>query len=181
MTILDYIYLGLLALGLILGLVRGFLKIAFALVGVVVVSIATSYLSPCVDQWLVSVIATEGTRAIVAMVATFLVLAIVYGIITKLISKLINKISILGWINRLLGAVVGVAIVYLVFSLLSSLILGSSEGMLVGLKNLLQPSFESSWIITNIYGGMENPEKNFFGKWLIENFIEQISKFLPEA
>lgn len=182
MTILDYAYLILLAVAFFLGLVKGFLKIAFALVGVVVVSIGASYLSPYADGWLTSVIASDGTRAIVAMVATFLALSIIYGFITKLISKLINKISILGWINRLLGAATGVAIVYLVFALVTSLVFNSAEeGILSNFASLIKEPFSESWIITNIYGGAENPEKNFFGGWLIENFLEKINQIAPAS
>lgn len=180
-TTLDYIWLILFAAGLIFGLVKGFMKMAFAAIGVVVVFVATSYLSPYVDGWLVSAIENGGTRAIVAMIVTFVVLSIVYGLITKLINKLINKVPVLGWINRALGAVVGAGIVYLVFSLLTSLVFNSYEGTLTNLVSSLKPAFEESWVITNIYGGAENPEVNFFGNWLIENFIEKISQYLPET
>ncbi len=180
MTILDYLWLILLAAGLIFGAVRGFLKIIFALVGVVVVAVATSYLSPYVDKWLSSVISTSGTRAIIAMVATFFALSVVYGLITKIISKLVNRISVLGWINRLLGAFCGAATVYIVFSLITSLVFGTSSGLLTKFAELLQQPFEESWIITNIYGGAENPEKNFFGHWLLENFLKLVQQYVPE-
>lgn len=180
MTFLDYLWLILFAAGLIFGAVRGFLKIVFALVGVIVVAVATSYLSPYADKWLSSLITTDGTRALVSMIATFLVLSVLYGLITKLISKLVNKITVLGWINRLLGAFCGAATVYVVFSLIASLVFGTSDGLFNKLAELLKQPFEESWIITNIYGGAENPEKNFFGHWLLENFLKLVQQYVPE-
>lgn len=181
MSTLDYIWLIAVAAGLIFGMVRGFLKIAFAFIGVVVISVATSYLSPYADKWLASAIVSDGTRALVAMLATFVVLSIVYGLVTKLINKLINKISILGWINRLLGAVVGVLMVYVVFSILTSLAFSTSDGLLAQLAGVLKPSFAESWVITNIYGGEANPDKNFFGQWLLENFVKIIEQYIPNT
>lgn len=179
MTILDFVFLGALALGLILGICRGLIGQVFALVGVFVIAIGTSYLSPLVDGLLSSVIEADGVRSIVAIIATFVVLAIVYGIITKLVGKLVNKIPILGWLNRLLGAIFAVVVVYLVFSVIVSLMLGTADDFLKGTKGLLLEHFENSWIVNNIYGGRENPNANFFGNWLLKILQERISTLIP--
>ncbi len=179
MTLLDFIFLGALALGLVLGIWKGFIKQVFALAGVFVVAIGTTYLAPYPNNWLASVIESEATRSIVAIAITFVVLAIVYGVITGFIGKLVNKIPILGWLNRLLGAVFSVAVVYLIFSVIVSLFVGTSDEFLAGLKGLLQESFDTSWIVNNIYGGKANPERNFFGNWLLQEISEKISSLLP--
>lgn len=180
MTLLDYIFLGAIAIGLFLGIWKGFIKQIFALAGVFVIAIGTTYLAPYPNAWLTPVIESETTCTIVAIGITFVVLAVVYGVITGLIGKLVNKIPILGWLNRLLGALFSIAVVYIIFSVLVTLIIGTSDEFLAGLKGLLKEPFESSWIVNNIYGGTANPEKNFFGNWLLQVISEKISALLPQ-
>lgn len=182
MTVLDYIFLGCTAVGLILGIWKGFLKQVLAIVGVVVVAIGTTYLAPLPEKWLQGVIETDGTRTIVALAATFVVLSIIYAIISRIISKIVNKIPILGWLNRILGAVFSVAVVYMVFSIVVSLILGNTdETFLPKIKELLAEPFKESWIVQNIYGGTEHPEKNFFGNWLMNVLLEKIQSLAGTA
>jgi len=177
MVVLDYVILGCLALGLILGTWKGFLGQIFAIAGIFLVGLGTSVLSPYPDKWLAGVISSDTIRHLVSILVTFAVLAIVYAILTKLLSKLVNKIPILGWLNRLLGALFSVAVVYMVFGVIVAIVLRATQGFVAD----LQPHFVNSWFVNHIYGGLENPDRNFFGNWLVNLFVEKVSALMPSA
>lgn len=175
MTTLDYIYLILLACGILLGLWRGLVKQIFSLLGVFVVAIGTAYISPLPAKWLEGAIESDATRNIVALVITLVVLSIVYGVVTGLICKFINKTPGLGKLNRILGMVFAVAVVYLGFGFITALVVQTAEDFLPTLKGV----FNDSWIVNNIYGGTESPERNFFGNWLLKTMLEKIQSLAP--
>lgn len=171
MVILDYVILVALLLGIFLGFKKGLFKQIFALLGIVVISMGTSALSPYPNKWLSGVMPSDFWRGIVSMVITFIVLSVIYGIITKLISKLINKIPVIGWLNRLLGALFSIAVVYMIFAVIIALALNIPFGFM----EKVQDHFARSWIVRHIYGGLESG-KNFFGNWLVKLFMKQIGK-----
>lgn len=176
MTVLDYIYLIALGAGIILGLWRGLVKQIFVLAGVVVIAVGTSYLSPLPTKWLQNAISSDTTRSIVGVAITFVVLTIVYSVVTTLISRLINKTPGLGKANRILGAVFAFAVVYLAFGFVTALVVQTSPDVMPSLKTV----FGKSWIVSNIYGGAESPERNFFGNWLLKTLIEKIQSLAPD-
>lgn len=182
MTLIDWLILAGFVAALVVGIIRGFLKQIFGFIGVLVIPIGATYLAPLPNRWLEGAITDSGTRYIVSLLATLVVLILVYWLITSLISKLISKLPILGWLNRILGAVLAVGITYVIISLLVSIVLGNeSSTFLSFLKNLLYEPFSQSKIITVVYGGAENPERNFFGTWLIKMLLEKLGAVLPAA
>lgn len=170
MVVLDYVILGSLAVALVLGLWKGFLKQVFAIVGVFVIGLCTSLLSPYPDKWLASLIEKDVTRHVVAIVGTFVVLTGIYILITTLISKAVNKIHVLGWLNRLLGAVFAVGVVYMVYAVVVAIVLKTPPKIF----GKLQGHFLESWSVQHIYGGTEHTGRNFFGNWLVDLFINKI-------
>ncbi len=176
MVIFDYIILVCLVLGLVVGIWRGFIGQLFAIAGIFLIGLGTSGLSPYPDKWLSGAIQSDTIRHLVAILITFVVLSIVYAIVTKLISKLINKIPIFGWLNRLLGAIFSIAVVYMVCGVIVAIVLRSTQGFLAD----LQPHFLNSWFVNNIYGGLDY-DKNFFGNWLVNMFIDKVASLLPTA
>ena len=168
MTVLDYIFIGCAAVAVAVGAWKGLLKQLFALVGIFVVAVGTTYLAPYPAQWLSSVIEGDGLRSIVAMIITFVVLALAYGIVTAIISKIVNK-------GKVLGAVLAVGVVYLVFAVLCSLLLDTADDFLPRIKGLLQQSFCESWVMKNVYAN------NFFGNWLLGVLAEKIPSIVPAA
>ncbi len=157
MNIVDYIVLGCMAVALVVGILKGFLKQIFAVVGVFVVAIGTSYLSPYPEQWLASVIENDSTRSLVALIATFIVLALVYGMVTALISKLVNKVHVLGTVNRILGAVLAVAVVYLLFFVIIGLFLCEAGTFPPHIQKPSHDPFSASCV------GKTQLQKNIFG------------------
>lgn len=174
MVILDYVIIASFVIGLVLGLWKGFFRQVFAIAGIFIIGMCTSLLSPYPDKWLAGVISSDTWRHLIAIIATFAVLSAIYGIIIKLLSKVINKIPIIGWLNRLLGAVVSVAVVYLIFAVLVAIVVKVTGGFLTK----LQPHFLKSWFVRHLYGGTDT-SKNFFGNWLFNMFTNKIASLLP--
>lgn len=176
MVILDYIILGCLVLGLVIGFWKGFIGQIFAIAGIFLVGLGTSLLSPYPDKWLAGLIKSDTVRHLVAIIVTLVVLGIIYAILSKFISKLVNKIPVLGWLNRLLGAIFSVAVVYMVFGVVVAIVMRATQGAIAN----LQSHFIKSWFVNKIYGGLDF-DKNFFGNWLVNLFVEKISSLLPAA
>ena len=170
MVILDYVILVGLVLGVVTGLWKGFFKQVLAILGIFVIGALTSVLSPYPDNWLSGVMENEGTRHIVAVIITFVIVAVVYGIVSRFLSKLVNRIPIIGWFNRLLGAIFSVATVYMIFAVLVAIVMGATEGFLAD----WQEHFLQSWFVNNVYGGLDT-SKNFFGTWLVNMFMDKIN------
>lgn len=175
MNILDYIVLGALAVCLIIGLLKGLLKQVLSLVGIVVVATLTATVTPYVDSWLVNVIEAEGTRAVVSMIAAVILLAVAYGLLAGLIGKALTKNKKLKTLDRILGGVLGVAIVYLIFAVLFALLLNTSEEFLASVKGMVGGYLEDSWIVNKIYSN------NFFGEWVINGIAEKLMQALQPA
>ena len=173
---LDIIFLVAIVAGVLLGVLRGFVKQIFVLAGVLVVSVGTSYLSPVVARWLENSIQSDTVRSLVAMGATFILVSILYAVVTAIISHVISKTPGLGMINRILGAVFAVVVVYLSFGFVTAVVVETPQDMLPSLKSF----FGNSWVVNNIYGGAESPERNFFGHWLVQVLIEKIQALAPD-
>ena len=175
MNVLDYIIIALAAVGLILGLFRGFIKLVLTAVGVIVVAALTATVEPYVQNWFVNTGMSEGTRNVVAMIATVILLAFAYATVAYLISRLLRKVKIIGVLDRILGAVVGVAVVYFVFALVFALFTSTSDGFLPLLKSAVGDSFSNSWIGTHIYSN------NFFGEWIINDIAQKLIDSLQQG
>ena len=173
--VLDIIYAAAIVIAMLVGFWRGLVKQIFVLAGVVIIAIGTSYLSPVVAGWLSGAIESDATCTIVAILITLVVLSVVYAIITSFISRLINKTPGLGKVNRILGAVFAFAVVYLGFGFITAVVMETSPDVLPSIKTF----FGDSWVVNNIYGGAENPERNFFGDWLLRTLLEKIQSLVP--
>ena len=134
---LDYIILGLTAFFFILGIIKGFLKQLFSFLGMIIVFTCGSILTPYAQEWLSGVIPDESLRSVVAMVASYLVLFIVWALLTALIIKLLTKIKIIGFLNRVLGGLLGIATIYVICAVVFALVLSTNESFLPTIKNLL--------------------------------------------
>ena len=180
MNVLDYVIIAFAVAGLVLGFFKGVIKLTLSIVGIVVVSMLTATVEPYVQNWFVNTGMSEGTRNVVAMVATLLLLVVGYGLIAGLISKLLRKIKVIGALDRILGGVVGFGMVYVVFALVFALITRTSDTFLPLIKNAVGDSFYTSWIGLHVY------RNNFFGDWIVNGIAQKIidglqQKQAPEA
>ncbi len=118
MNFIDIVILIILLFGLIKGVVRGFVLQLFSLLGILIgIYVAKMYigtLTYIIIQW---VEIEEMYAKPIAYLLIFCVIILAAHLIAKLLDKSI-KISLLKWINNLLGAVLGILKYALVLSIL---------------------------------------------------------------
>ena len=117
MVALDIVIALILLIGAISGLRKGFIVQLFS-IGAIILSAWLAYtFSSAFSEWLASYIHAEGFWL---NIITFLLIFIGIGILCRLLGRLVEKIfkfAMLGWLNRLLGAVFSVAKYALVLGL----------------------------------------------------------------
>ena len=175
MNVLDFVILAILAISMIVGLFKGLLKQLLTVVGIIVVAMLTATVAPFVQSWFVNIIPNEGTRAAVAMFASLILLAVAYGVLAWLLGKLLKKIKIFKVLDKILGGAMGIAVVYLVFSVIFAVILDTNENFLPSIKNSVGDAFQNGWFGTHIYA------KNPFGTWIIRDIAEKLIQSLQPA
>ena len=119
MVVLDWIIVILLFVGLVSGFVKGVIKQAFGLGGLILGLVLGSLLYRPFAGMLLKVFSSMSfdTAKIVAFVVILLIVPIVCGLVGNILSKLVHAAS-LGFIDRLLGAVFGVFKVIIIMGLI---------------------------------------------------------------
>ena len=168
MNVLDYIVLLLVVVSTVNGIFKGFIKQTLTIIGVFVVTMLTATIAPYVQSWFVNVIQDENTRTLVAMLASVVLLIIVYTIIALILQRLLKKVKIIGFLDRILGGLIGFGVIYFIFAVIYALMLDTGESFMPHIKSWIGDSFQNSWIGNHIYGN------NFFGDWIIVNVAEKI-------
>lgn len=109
MTWIDILILLPLLIGLVRGLMRGLVVELTAIVGIVLGFVGARLWGAHFALWLMRQFAwSEAVCSVVAYSLLFVGIALFLNIVARLLSRLFKAIS-LGWLNRLLGAVFGVA------------------------------------------------------------------------
>ena len=175
MNVLDYIFLALVAVAFIAGLFKGLIRQILTIVGVILVATLTATVEPYVQNWFVNTSMDEGTRNVVAMIATVILLTVSYALVALLITKLLKKVKIIGVLDRILGGVLGLAVVYLVFAVLFALITDTKAEFLPLIKSTMGGAFQDSWIGAHIY------KNNFFGDWIINGIAGKLLDGLQQG
>ena len=175
MNYIDYIFIAIAVVGLVVGLWKGLIKQVLGIVGVIVVAALTATVEPYVQNWLVNTSMSEGTRNVVAMLGAVVLLSVAYSLLALLIGKLLKKVKIINALDRILGAVVGVATVYFVFAVVFALFTNTGDSFLPLLKSKLGDSITNSWVVTHIY------KNNFFGKWIINDIAHKLIDGLQQG
>lgn len=175
MQIIDYVIIAIAAIGLIVGLVRGFIGQLLALLGIVAVSVGTSYLFKFPMQWLGNVIPDKKVLSIVSIVITAIVLAIIYGVIAHFVKKPFKSIKVIKAIDKLFGGVLGVAVVYALIAIFVEALTRTDIEFLAKLNELLAPQTENSVIINTVYSN------NFFGEWIFNVISNAIAQYAPQV
>ena len=175
MNVLDYIVIALFVAGTVNGIFKGLIKQVLMVIGVIVVAMLTATVTPYVQSWLVNIIENESTRTIVAMVASVILLIVAYSILAAIVRRLLTKLKIIGFLDKLLGAVIGFAAMYFVFAVIFALFTETGESFMPTLKSWAGDAFNTSWVGTHIYAN------NFFGDWVINDIAEKILNGLQPA
>lgn len=108
MNALDAVVLLILVIGALAGLRKGFFSQAFAILGILLSAWISFTCAGAVSEWITSWVHAEGVWL---KIITFLVIFIVVGILCRLLGKFFDrmfKIAMLGWVNRLMGAILSV-------------------------------------------------------------------------
>lgn len=108
MTTVDLVLLGLVALSLVVGLWRGFIKEVFALAVWVFAFMAAFHFSGGLAAWIETWVTVPSARQGLAFVAVFVGVLVVGGLLTWLVGQLVEKTGLSGT-DRLLGGVFGAA------------------------------------------------------------------------
>ena len=117
MTTIDIIILVILGLGIILGLLKGVLKQLAGLLGLVVGLLAAKALYATVADRVFSHMTDNPTVAqLSAFLAIWVIVPLLFWVVASLLTKALAAVS-LGWVNRLLGGVLGGVVHALLVSL----------------------------------------------------------------
>lgn len=109
MSWLDIIILLPLLIGLVRGLMRGFVVELTAIVAIILGAIGTKMWGAPFAIWLNQQFAwAEAICSVVSYALLFLGITLLLNVVAKLISRLFKAVN-LGWLNRLFGALFGVA------------------------------------------------------------------------
>lgn len=108
MTIFDYVVLTIIGLSIVLSVMRGLLREVLAIMGwVAAFYVAKTYTNQILPL-MPADIPTESLRILAAFLVLFLATLLVASLLAIALSAIFKKIG-LGWLNRLLGAVFGLA------------------------------------------------------------------------
>jgi membrane protein required for colicin V production len=108
MTSFDYLVLAIIGLSIILSVMRGLLIEALSIVGwVVAFFVAKTYSSQLVPM-MPADIPTESLRILAAFLVVFFATLLITSLLAIALSTVFKKIG-LGWLNRVLGAIFGLA------------------------------------------------------------------------
>lgn len=175
MQIIDYVILGIAVVGLIIGLVRGFIGQLLALLGILVVAVGTSYLFKFPMQWISGIIPNEKVSSIVAIVLTAIVILIVYSVIAHFVKKPFKSIKVIKSVDKILGGVLAVAVVYALFAIFIEALTRTDIEFMAKINELVAPQMENSVIVNTVYSN------NFFGKWIFDVISNAITQIFPQA
>ena len=117
MTTLDTIILVILGLGILLGLLKGALKQLAGLLGLVVGLLAAKAIYTNVAEEVFSRVTDNMTVAqVLAFAAIWVAIPLLFWVVACVLTKAMDAVC-LGWVNRLLGGVVGGVVHALLVSL----------------------------------------------------------------
>jgi len=174
MQILDYVIIGVGVIGLIVGLIKGLIKQILTLLGVVGITVGTAYLFKFPKQWLSGVIPNDTVLTIVAVVATLIVLSVIYGTIAHFIKKAFKSVKVINVIDKILGMFLGLVVSYAVVAVFVALFTQTGESFLASIRPVIDEQINNSVIVNAVYGN------NFFGNWVISVIQSGLATILPQ-
>jgi membrane protein required for colicin V production len=108
MTAFDLVFIGIVGLSTVFAFWRGLIRVVMSLAGLVAAVLAAIHLSPAMSNMLTMLSDKPVTRYLVAFALIFIVVALIFAVLGWLLSRVMRAIG-LGFVDRLLGAVFGVA------------------------------------------------------------------------
>ncbi|MCX7627734.1 MAG: CvpA family protein [Methylophilaceae bacterium] len=108
MTVFDYVVLGIIGLSVLISLMRGFIKEFLGLASWVVAALVAKSYAGVVALLLPPAIPNEGLRMVAGFVIVFLGILLIASLLAIALSELFKQAG-LGWMDRGLGALFGLA------------------------------------------------------------------------
>ena len=142
MNWVDYTFIGIVVLSMLLGLWRGLVREAVSLAALVAAFLVAGLYGPAVGHWLDPAIDSPLARSATAHILVFVAVLIAGALLTWVVSKLVDAAGLSGF-NRLLGGGFGVLrglLLVTAFVLLASLTALREEPALKASR--LRPSLE---------------------------------------
>ena len=142
MNWIDIVVVALMLAAIIWGIWKGFLAQLISILGVLIGIWGAAKLTPAVSGWIMGIINAEDSESAVKIV-TFILLIVLIIIICHLIGKGLEKVinlTILGGLNKFLGAVFCVLKVALILVALASLVENGLREMNVEEPQVLKQS-----------------------------------------
>ena len=145
MNWLDIVIIVGLVLSVFSGIQQGLIKIAFTLAGVIIgVVLAGRYSDGLADK--LSFIPGDGTAGIVSFVIIVVATVVVAVIIGTIVKKVVHILPLVGWVDKLCGAIVGLLSGAIIIGALLAMYLkyGPAGGDVIiqsGLANFLLDKF----------------------------------------
>ena len=142
---MNWIDIVVIALGIataIWGIYKGFLAQLISILGVLIGIWGASKLTPSVSEWAIGLFGAQDSASAVKIVS-FILLVVVIIIVCHLLGKLLEKVmnlTVLGGLNKFLGAVFCVVKVALILVAVASLVDGALETMNVEVPEVLKAS-----------------------------------------
>lgn len=174
MQVLDYIIIGCAVVSFFIGLTKGFLTPVFNLAGIFVVMYAGGAFSSQLYTLLDGVIADENTRSIASAIASMLIVWLVYFLITRLIVKLIKKSKVLGGANRIIGGVLGIAIVYIIVAVVTAF-MQNDIALFASLREDYGEVYNQSWVVQNLF------KSNPVGEGLVNSAFQKLIEMFENS
>jgi len=146
MTVLDIIILGFIAIGILVGLCRGFFKELVGTVGLLIAILVANWVSPMGRSYALSMVSDDTAALVVVWILVFIAMMLAMKGIAYLLTKAMSAVS-LGWLNRMAGGLFSGLKFFMIVALLvclSNLISEKFEGF------VLKPYLEESQIVPHI-------------------------------
>lgn len=174
MQILDYIIIAVALVSFVLGLVKGFLTPVVNLAGFFVVLYAGGAFSTMLFPLISKLIPDESTCSVASAIASMLLVWFIYFLISRLILKIIKKSKILGFANRLVGGVLGIAIVYLVVAIVTAF-MQNDNTLFASVREQFGEVFNQSWVVQNVF------KTNPIGEGLVNSAFQKLIELLENS
>ena len=170
-TYADLVFVGLALIALIVGLSKGFVAQIFGFVGFIASLVIAFFVCQPLTDAIIPIFAPlyswvgESLGYILALVIVFAVLVLLVKIVLillqKLFKSLIDKLQVIKAIDKILGLILSLGILYTIFAAIIALLTLVPTEVLPGVQEIIHQQIYNGVILNGIYSN------NFLGNWLL--------------
>jgi len=170
-TYADLVFVGLALIALIVGATKGFVSQIFGFVGFIAALVIAFFVCKPLTDAIIPIFAPlyswvgESLGYILALVIVFAVLVLLVKIVLillqKLFKSLIDKLQVIKAIDKILGLILSLGILYTVFAAIIALLTLVPAEVLPGVQETIHQQIYNGVVLNGIY------TNNFLGDWLL--------------